>query len=620
MEHTTAAAPPRAHEDERLRRMDALARDVLRLARNTLLVHLRFLDAALSRFTPERADGGRIATDGQVLRYDPQYVLLSYRDERERPTRDFLHLVLHCAFRHAFVDPRLDRVCWDLACDIAAECAIDSLGLPCVAAQRQAQQQPIVQRLLREGVPLTAEKIYRYFKNERCLEADMLRALREPFLADEHDLWYLDLPAQQRDGERAEEPGEAGEADDADEPGGADAPQQDGGEENADADGDQPGGREETELDEPEGEGDAPQQDGGEGDADGDTPDEDDGAPDGDETAPDEGDGAQDEGESAPDGDGDQPGGAPDEGLNAPDEGERAPEGEEEPPDAQGGVPFATELPAQGEEAALRQASAGEAGGRTGGAGSRAPLTREQLEELWSEIARHMKVDLETGRLERGSGAGAMMQNLLAVTREPHDYADFLRRFAVLGEHIQINDDEFDYIYYTYGLHLYGKTPLIEPLEYKEVRRIREFVIAIDTSGSVKGEQVQRFIQKTYNILLEQESFFTKINLHIVQCDAAIQEAQKITSREEFDAYLASMTLKGFGGTDFRPVFAYVDRMIEQREFTNLRGLIYFTDGEGIFPARQPAYETAFVFVRDDYETPKVPVWAIRLVLDRDGL
>ena len=570
MEHTTAAAPPRAHEDERLRRMDALARDVLRLARNTLLVHLRFLDAALSRFTPERADGGRIATDGQVLRYDPQYVLLSYRDERERPTRDFLHLVLHCAFRHAFVDPRLDRVCWDLACDIAAECAIDSLGLPCVAAQRQAQQQPIVQRLLREGVPLTAEKIYRYFKNERCLEADMLRALREPFLADEHDLWYLDLPAQQRDGERAEEPGEAGEADDADEPG-------------------------------------------GEGDADGDAPDED-------ESAQDEDESAQDEDESAPDGDGDRPGGAPDEGLNAPDEGERAPEGEEEPPDAQGGVPFATELPAQGEEAGLRQASAGEAGGRTGGAGSRAPLTREQLEELWSEIARHMKVDLETGRLERGSGAGAMMQNLLAVTREPHDYADFLRRFAVLGEHIQINDDEFDYIYYTYGLRLYGKTPLIEPLEYKEVRRIREFVIAIDTSGSVKGEQVQRFIQKTYNILLEQESFFTKINLHIVQCDAAIQEAQKITSREEFDAYLASMTLKGFGGTDFRPVFAYVDRMIEQREFTNLRGLIYFTDGEGIFPARQPAYETAFVFVRDDYETPKVPVWAIRLVLDRDGL
>ena len=31
--------------------LDALARDVLRLSRNTLLVNLRFLDAALSQFT-----------------------------------------------------------------------------------------------------------------------------------------------------------------------------------------------------------------------------------------------------------------------------------------------------------------------------------------------------------------------------------------------------------------------------------------------------------------------------------------------------------------------------------------------------------------------------------------
>ena len=259
-------------------------------------------------------------------------------------------------------------------------------------------------------------------------------------------------------------------------------------------------------------------------------------------------------------------------------------------------------------------------GGSGADNGSRPPLTREELEELWSEIARHMQVDLDTGKQQRGSGAGAMMQNLRAVTRETYDYTDFLRRFAVPGEAMQINDDEFDYIYYTYGLQLYGNTPLIEPLEYKEVRRIREFVIAIDTSGSVKGDEVQRFIQKTYNILLEEESFFTKINLHIIRCDAATQEVQKITSREEFDAYLAGMTLKGFGGTDFRPVFAYVDRMLAEREFVNLKGLIYFTDGQGVYPAQQPAYETAFVFVRDDYEVPKVPVWAIRLVLDRDDL
>lgn len=75
---------------------------------------------------------------------------------------------------------------------------------------------------------------------------------------------------------------------------------------------------------------------------------------------------------------------------------------------------------------------------------------------------------------------------------------------------MKVNPDEFDYIFYTYGLKLYENMPLIEPLEYREVKRIREFVIAIDTSGSVAGEQVQRFVQKTYNILKSTESFFRR--------------------------------------------------------------------------------------------------------------
>lgn len=185
---------------------------------------------------------------------------------------------------------------------------------------------------------------------------------------------------------------------------------------------------------------------------------------------------------------------------------------------------------------------------------------------------------------------------------------------------MRVNDDEFDYIFYTYGLKLYERMPLIEPLEYKEVKRIKEFVIAIDTSGSVSGELVQKFIQKTYNILKNEESFFTKINLHIIQCDTDIQEDRKITSQEEFDDYLATMKLHGFGGTDFRPVFAYVDKLIQSKEFTNLKGLIYLTDGYGDFPARKPPYETAFVFIDDEYNNPVVPPWAIKLVLPSDEI
>ena len=244
----------------------------------------------------------------------------------------------------------------------------------------------------------------------------------------------------------------------------------------------------------------------------------------------------------------------------------------------------------------------------------------EDLYPGWEEISSRIQVDLETASQEWGERSSSLMQNVQEVNRERYDYSGFLRKFAVLGEAMQINDDEFDYIFYTYGLSLYGNIPLIEPLEYKDVKRIREFVIAIDTSGSVEGELVQTFVQKTYNILKSTESFFSKINLHIIQCDAEIQEDVKITSQEEFDEYLKTMTIKGLGGTDFRPVFRYVDELIHQGEFVNLRGLIYFTDGYGNFPAQKPGYETAFVFVKDEFNNPDVPPWAIKLVLQRDEI
>ena len=70
----------------------------------------------------------------------------------------------------------------------------------------------------------------------------------------------------------------------------------------------------------------------------------------------------------------------------------------------------------------------------------------------------------------------------------------------------------------------YGNIPLIEPLEYKEVKKVRDFVIAIDTSGSCAGEVVQKFLDKTYSLFTQQENFFKKINLHIIQCDAGDSE------------------------------------------------------------------------------------------------
>ena len=95
---------------EQEQRLDQLAQDVLRLSRNTLLVNLRFLDAALSQFTYHPAPG-LLATDGQRIYYDARALLQGYRLEKERPVRDYLHMVLHCVFRHNFVDSLVDHAC-----------------------------------------------------------------------------------------------------------------------------------------------------------------------------------------------------------------------------------------------------------------------------------------------------------------------------------------------------------------------------------------------------------------------------------------------------------------------------------------------------------------------------
>lgn len=80
------------------------------------------------------------------------------------------------------------------------------------------------------------------------------------------------------------------------------------------------------------------------------------------------------------------------------------------------------------------------------------------------------------------------------------------------------------------------------------------------------------------------------------------------------------MKIYGLGGTDFRPVFGFVDSLVEANEFSNLKGLIYFTDGWGLFPKYKPDYETAFVFLDNDYHNPEVPPWAIKLVLQDDEI
>ena len=435
-----------------------LAADVLEISRGRLLVNLRYMDVALT-FHERKVYRGSFSTDGRVLFYDPVFVLKTYQESKERLTRTYLHLVLHCVFCHPFAGPDMDRRLWDLACDMAAESVVCELDLPCTRSDDDGRKHDIIKKIRRESGFLSAEKIYSSLRKGELSAADTeekLTQLEALFRSDEHSKWY----------------------------------------------------------------------------------------------------------------------------------------GDDQPP-------------------AVQTVLSGE------------PQTEHDEMSTgsdWREIAEQIEMEIETFAKVRGKFASSLVQNLRAVNREKYDYSDFLRKFAALNETVKVSDDEFDYIYYNYGLQHYHKMPLIEPLEYREDSRIKDFVIAIDTSGSVAGEEVQTFLEKTYNILKSRESFRNRINVHIVQCDAQIQSDEVITSTEDFDRYLGTMEIRGLGGTDFRPVFDYVDRLVKEGEFSDLKGLIYFTDGLGIYPSSKPTYRTAFVFVESGYNVPEVPVWAMKVVLRPEEL
>jgi len=213
------------------------------------------------------------------------------------------------------------------------------------------------------------------------------------------------------------------------------------------------------------------------------------------------------------------------------------------------------------------------------------PLSdNSEASKQWKDISSRVITDLETESRRWAEKSGSLLRNIRERIRERQSYREFLEQFMTLGEVMKVTDEEFDYIYYTYGLKLYDNVPLVEPLEYADEKRISELAIVIDTSASVDGEQVMQFIEHTLDILADTDSFFTKTELRVILCDSDVKGDYRIQNREEAQALKDVLVLRGFGGTDFRPAFRYIDRLADDGEFNELRGVLYFTDGYGRFP------------------------------------
>ena len=245
----------------------------------------------------------------------------------------------------------------------------------------------------------------------------------------------------------------------------------------------------------------------------------------------------------------------------------------------------------------------------------RSGTLRKMKDEEWKKNAERLRTELTIGR-ESSDKTGSLVRILTFENTPRPDYRDFLERFTVVREEAMIDPDSFDYGFYNYGLMLYGNLPLIEENEFREARKVDELAIAIDTSASCQDSLVQKFLNETASILLDKDRFFHRVNIHIIECDDQVQNDVVITDVEQMKRYAEGFTLKGGFGTDFRPVFRYIEELRRKKAFTHLKGLMYFTDGYGIYPTHPTDYDTAFVFRKDeDLNDKDVPEWAIRLYI-----
>jgi len=108
--------------------------------------------------------------------------------------------------------------------------------------------------------------------------------------------------------------------------------------------------------------------------------------------------------------------------------------------------------------------------------------------------------------------------------------------------------------------------------------------VAVDTSGSINDELLGAFMEEFETIMQN----FPAVQIELLIADAKLHAHHTFQGGEKMD-----FPLKGGGGTDYRPVFEYIDANIPMNTM-----LLYFTDGDGWFPKFPPSYEVLWALSR----------------------
>ena len=106
-----------------------------------------------------------------------------------------------------------------------------------------------------------------------------------------------------------------------------------------------------------------------------------------------------------------------------------------------------------------------------------------------------------------------------------------------------------------------------------------EMAIAVDTSGSIRANEMDEFLSEVSALKGQMRARVT-----LLACDSNLADGVPWVF-EPWEDFHCPAEIHGGGGTDFRPVFDWLEQQGPQPAL-----LVYFTDAQGQFPQNEPNF------------------------------
>ncbi|MGY2463224.1 vWA domain-containing protein [Vreelandella sulfidaeris] len=197
------------------------------------------------------------------------------------------------------------------------------------------------------------------------------------------------------------------------------------------------------------------------------------------------------------------------------------------------------------------------------------------ITQHWQEIV--LKEAQQTSPGSIPDGMNLIVSN---IAKPQVNWRTALHDFLLHRSGCQLTWNRLNRRYLAQGLYLPGRQG-----------KALSLMLAIDTSGSTQ-RQLPLFIAELQALLTCVEY----VEIHLIECDADIQRERIINHVQELHEIGSDngdgLTLRGGGGTDFRPVFERANDIMSEC-------LLFFTDGFGRTPETVPNFPVLWVITED---------------------